>query len=250
MIAVRSLLFNAFFYGWTAIIVIVGLPLLLGPRIGIYYLGRAWAHPILAALRLLCGLRHEVHGRENLPPGAVLIAAKHQSAWDTIIFSILLWDHSFVLKRELLWVPLFGLYLARAGLIAVDRQGGSKALRKMVTAAKSVAAAGRPIVIFPEGTRVAPDQQRPYHPGVAALYSQLGVPVVPVALNSGLFWRRRSFWKVPGSITLEFLPPIGPGLPRKVFLARLEQAIEGRSRALASLGPTEQPTEHKPLSPN
>jgi 1-acyl-sn-glycerol-3-phosphate acyltransferase len=248
MTALRSLLFNAVFYGWTAVCVTVGLPLLLGPRIGIYYLGRVWAHPILAALRLLCGLRHEVRGRENLPTGAVLIAAKHQSAWDTIIFSILLWDHSFVLKRELLWVPLFGLYLARAGLIAVDRQGGSKALRKMVAAAKAVAAAGRPIVIFPEGTRVAPDQQRPYQPGVAALYSQLGVPVVPVALNSGLFWRRRSFWKRPGTITLEFLPPIAPGLPRKVFLARLEQAIEGRSRALAGLGPAELAPEDKPLA--
>ena len=248
MTALRSLLFNAAFYGWTAVVVIVGLPLLLGPRIGIYYLGRAWAHPILAALRLLCGLRHEVRGRENIPAGAVLIAAKHQSAWDTIIFSILLWDHSFVLKRELLWVPLFGLYLARAGLIAVDRQGGSKALRKMVAAAKAVAAAGRPIVIFPEGTRVAPDQHRPYQPGVAALYSQLGVPVVPVALNSGLFWRRRSFWKRPGTITLEFLPPIAPGLPRKVFLDRLEQAIEGRSRALAGLDPAELPPEHKPLA--
>jgi 1-acyl-sn-glycerol-3-phosphate acyltransferase len=248
MTALRSLLFNAVFYGWTAVCVTVGLPLLLGPRIGIYYLGRVWAHPILAALRLLCGLRHEVRGRENLPTGAVLIAAKHQSAWDTIIFSILLWDHSFVLKRELLWVPLFGLYLARAGLIAVDRQGGSKALRKMVAAAKAVAAAGRPIVIFPEGTRVAPDQQRPYQPGVAALYSQLGVPVVPVALNSGLFWRRRSFWKRPGTITLEFLPPIAPGLPRKVFLARLEQAIEGRSRALVGLGPAELAREDKPLA--
>jgi 1-acyl-sn-glycerol-3-phosphate acyltransferase len=248
MTALRSLLFNGFFYGWTALCVVVGLPLLLGPRRGIYYLGRAWAHPILAALALLCGLRHEVRGRENLPAGAVLIAAKHQSAWDTIIFSILLWDHSFVLKRELLWVPLFGLYLARAGLIAVDRQGGARALKQMVAAARRVAALGRPIVIFPEGTRVAPDQHRPYQPGVAALYGQLGLPVVPVALNSGLFWRRRSFLKRPGTITLEFLPPIAPGLPRKIFLARLEEAIEGRSRALAGLGGAELPPQHKPLA--
>jgi 1-acyl-sn-glycerol-3-phosphate acyltransferase len=248
MTALRSLLFNGFFYGWTAVCVVAGLPLLLGPRRGIYYLGRAWAHPILAALALLCGLRHEVRGRENLPAGAVLIAAKHQSAWDTIIFSILLWDHSFVLKRELLWVPLFGLYLARAGLIAVDRQGGARALKQMVAAARRVAALGRPIVIFPEGTRVAPDQHRPYQPGVAALYSQLGLPVVPVALNSGLFWRRRSFLKRPGTITLEFLPPIAPGLPRKVFLARLEEAIEDRSRALAGPGRAELPPQHKPLA--
>src|SRR3546814_15437506 len=122
MTALRSLLFNAFFYGWTALCVVIGLPLLLGPRSGIYYHGRFWAHPILAALAILCGLRHEVRGREHLPEGAVLIAAKHPSAWDTIIFSILLWDHSFVLKRELMWTPLLGLYLSRSGLIAVDRR--------------------------------------------------------------------------------------------------------------------------------
>ena len=245
VIAVRSLLFNGFFYAWTTICVVLGLPLLLGPRVGIYYLGRVWAHPILGALDLFCGLRHEVRGREHLPEGAVLIAAKHQSAWDTIIFSILLWDHAFVLKRELLWVPLFGLYLARAGLIAVDRRGGAKALRKVVADARKAAALGRPIVIFPEGTRVAPDQHRPYQPGVAALYKQLGLPVVPVALNSGLFWRRRSFLKQPGTITLEFLPPIAPGLPRKEFLAQLEQMIEGRSRALAGLGAAEIPAQHE-----
>jgi 1-acyl-sn-glycerol-3-phosphate acyltransferase len=127
MTALRSLLFNAVFYGWTAVIVVAGLPLLLAPRIAMYYLGRAWAHPILCALAVICGLRHEVRGRENLPEGAVLIAAKHQSAWDTIIFSILLWDHSFVLKKELLRIPLFGLLLWRAGLIPVDRSGGAGA---------------------------------------------------------------------------------------------------------------------------
>lgn len=245
MIILRSLLFNVFFYGWTATCVIVGLPLLLGPRIGIYYLGRVWAHPILFALRLICGLRYRVRGRENLVEGPVLLAAKHQSAWDTIIFSILLWDHSFVLKQELLRIPLFGLYLRRAGLIPVDRKGGARALKKMVAEAKAVAAAGRPIVIFPEGTRVAPDQRRPYQPGVAALYGQLEVPVVPVALNSGLFWRRNSFRKQPGCITLEFLTPIPPGLPRKDFLTRLEAAIEGRSRALLAESAADNRSESK-----
>ena len=239
MTAVRSLLFNAFFYGWTALCSIAGLPTLLGPRAGIYVLGRVWAHPILAALALTCGLKYRVRGRENLPEGAVLIAAKHQSAWDTIIFSVLLWDHSFVLKQELTRIPVFGWYLLRAGLIPVDRKGGAKALKDMVGAARANVADGRPIVIFPEGTRVAPEQQRPYHPGVAALYNQLDVPVVPVALNSGLFWRRNSFWKLPGTITLEFLPAIQPGLQRRAFLSRLENAIEGRSRALATEGAAE-----------
>ena len=243
MTALRSLLFNAFFYGWTTICVVAGLPLLLGPRIAIYYLGRLWVRPVLAALALICGLDYQVRGRENLPAGAALIAAKHQSAWDTIIFSVPLWDHSFVLKRELTWIPLFGFFLARAGLIPVDRQGGSKALRRMVAAARQVAAAGRPIVIFPEGTRVAPGQHRPYQPGVAALYGQLGIPVVPVALNSGVFWGRRSVWKQPGRITLEFLPPIAPGLPRRAFLERLETAIEERSAALAREAGAEAPAE-------
>lgn len=246
--AVRSLLFNAVFYGWTSLCCLAGLPLLLGPRAGIYYLGRAWAHPIIAALKVICGLGYQVRGREHLPPGAVLIAAKHQSAWDTIIFSILLWDHCFVLKKELTHIPLFGWYLTRAGLIPVDRSGGAAALKKMVADARRAAAQGRPIVIFPEGTRVDPDDQRPYHPGVAALYGQLDVPVVPCALNSGLFWGRRRFAKRPGTIILEFLPAIAPGKPRKAFLAELEQAIEGRSRALAQERPAETSPAHKPLA--
>ena len=248
MTALRSLLFNIFFYAWTTLCLIVGLPLLLGPRIWIYYLGRIWAYPIILALRLVCGLGYRVRGRGNLPQGPVLLAAKHQSAWETIIFSILLWDHSFVLKKELLSIPLFGLFLSRARHIPVDRRAGSKALRQMVAEAKQIARAGRPIVIFPEGTRVAPDQHRPYQPGVAALYGQLGIPVVPVALNSGLFWRRNSFWKLPGRITLEFLPAIPAGLPRKAFLERLETAIEGRSRALLAESNTEKPSESNTLA--
>ena len=233
MTLLRSLTFNIFFYLWTTVIVVFGLPLMLGPRSGLYHLGRLWVRVTMAALRLLCGLRYQVRGLEHLPQGGCLVAAKHQSAWDTLIFSLLLWDHSFVLKQELTWIPLFGLYLLRAGLVPVDRKGGSKALRKMVAQARRVIEQGRPIVIFPEGTRVAPGQHRPYHPGVAALYGQLAVSVVPVALNSGLFWGRRSFAKRSGVITLEFLPRIEPGLHRKEFLQRLEAAIESRSRALA-----------------
>ena len=233
MALIRSLLFNSFFYGWTTLILLFGLPLMLGPRSWLYHLGRFWVRGIMAALGFFCGLRYEIRGREHLPQGAFLVAAKHQSAWDTLIFSLLLWDHSFVLKQELTWIPVFGLYLIRAGLVPVDRKGGSKALRKMVAKAKEAVAEGRPIVIFPEGTRVAPGQHRPYQPGVAALYSQLGVSVVPVALNSGLFWGRRRFAKQPGTIVLEFLPRIEPGLNRKVFLQRLESAIEERSRTLA-----------------
>ena len=233
MSLLRSLAFNVFFYSWTTLIVTAGLPLLLGPRSGLYHLGRLWVRVTMAGLALICGLRYEVRGLERLPKGAFLVAAKHQSAWDTMIFSLLLWEHSFILKQELTWIPLFGLFLLRAGLVPVDRQGGSKALRKMIAKAKAVAADGRPLVIFPEGTRVAPGERRPYHPGVAALYGQLDISVVPVALNSGLFWGRRSFMKRPGTILLEFLPVIAPGLNRKEFLQQLEATIEGCSTALA-----------------
>ena len=216
MTKLRSLLFNAFFYLWTTLILLGGLPLMLGPRSGLYHLGRLWVRGIMAVLRLsLRPATTEIRGLEHLPQGGFLVAPKHQSAWDTLIFSVLLWEHSFVLKQELTWIPVFGLYLIRAGLVPVDRKGGSKALRKMVTQARRVIAEGRPLVIFPEGTRVAPGDRRPYHPGVAALYSQLDVPVVPVALNSGCFWGRRSFAKKPGTITLEFLPKIEPGLKRE-----------------------------------
>jgi 1-acyl-sn-glycerol-3-phosphate acyltransferase len=150
------------------------------------------------------------------------------------VFPLLLDEPAYVLKRELMSVPLFGAYLKRCGMIAVDRQGGGPALKRMLAAARAAAADGRPILIYPEGTRTAPGQRRPYHPGVAALYGDLGLPVVPVALNSGLFWGRRSFRKRSGTITIEFLAPIAPGLPRRVFMERLQGSIEEASARLAA----------------
>ena len=235
MSLLRSLAFNVFFYSWTTVIVTAGLPLLLGPRSGLYHLGRLWVRVTMAGLALICGLRYEVRGLERLPKGAFLVAAKHQSAWDTLIYSPLLEDAAYVMKQELLWFPLFGLYLMRSGVVAVDRAGGAKALRAMGADARRFTEAGRPLVIFPEGTRTAPGDKRPYHPGIAALYRQLDLPVVPVALNSGLFWARKAAHKKPGTIVLEFLPPIEPGLSRKAFMAELEKRIETASARLAGL---------------
>ena len=138
-----------------------------------------------------------------------------------------------MLKKELLSIPLFGWFLKRAGMIAVDRKGGASALRSMARQATETLESGRSILIFPEGTRVAPGQTRPYQPGVAALYTQQKVPVVPVALNSGLFWGRRAFFKKPGTIVVQILPPIPPGLDRKAFMRDLESRIEPASAALA-----------------
>jgi 1-acyl-sn-glycerol-3-phosphate acyltransferase len=159
---------------------------------------------------------------------------KHQSAWDTLVFALLLDRPAIVLKQELLNLPLFGWYMRKCRMIPVNRKGRAAALKRMAADARDRAAAGRPILIFPEVTRMAPGQRRPYQPGAAALYGALGLPVVPVALNSGLFWGRRSFHKRPGRIVVEFLPPIAPGLPRREFMQELQERMEGASQRLAA----------------
>mgnify|MGYP000306645378 CR=1 FL=1 len=237
----RSLAFAAAFWLWTVAVHVPGMVLLLPgvPRLWIIRAGRVWIAGVMALLRTVAGVGYEIRGRENLPDGPCLVASKHQSAWDTLIFNLILDDPSFVLKRELLWVPFFGWYLKRYGVAAVDRSGGAKALRRMVAEAKAIAAQGRAIVIFPEGTRVRPGETRPFHPGVAALYRELDLPVVPVALTSGDHWARRALRKPSGMIRLEFLPPIPPGLDRKVFMRRLSADLEAataRLRGVANVG--------------
>jgi 1-acyl-sn-glycerol-3-phosphate acyltransferase len=232
MTALRSLLFNLAFFGWTALACVAALPTLVLPRGVLVRLARLWARGIVLLLAALLELRHEVRGKSPRPEGGAIYAFKHQSAWDTLLLPLLLQDPAIVLKQELLLIPLFGWYLAKTGQIAIDRRGGAAALKRMVRAAGRCIQAGRPLVIFPEGTRTAPGQHRPYLPGVAALYGQLALPVVPVALNSGLFWPRRSFLKRPGLMTVEFLPAIEPGLPRQAFLDELERRTESACQRL------------------
>ena len=226
-----ALLFNTIFYLWTTLLSFLALPLLVFPAGALLAVVRFWARSTLALLTAVVGLRHEVRGADNLPPGPAIIAAKHQSAWDTLVFFALLRHPSYVLKRELCWIPLFGWLIPKAGMIAVDRRGGRMALRSMVEQARKVAAQGRNIVIFPEGTRMPPGQMGAFHPGVAALYANIDLPIVPVALNSGLFWPRRQRQR-PGKITLEYLPPIPPGLPRRQMMADLRAAIDDATARL------------------
>jgi len=235
MMLARAVCFSILFYGWTTLLGILVLPLLIGPPRLLLAYSRFWIRVSLWFLRVTVGLTHEVRGREHIPDGPALFAVKHQSAWDTLAINLIVRDAAVVLKRELTWIPVFGWCLLRARQIAIDRQGGMSALRAMVTEARARLAEGRPFVIFPEGTRVAPGTRRPYHAGVAALHAALGdVPVVPVALNSGLFWPRRSLKLRPGVITVEFLPPIPPNLPRRAFSGALEQAIEGATDRLVA----------------
>jgi 1-acyl-sn-glycerol-3-phosphate acyltransferase len=236
MMALRALLFNVGFYLWTLVIGLYGAPLLLGPRRYVMEFGRLWAAGSLGLLAWTVGLRHEIRGVENMPSGAAIIAMKHQSSWDTIILPIIFEHPAIVIKHELAWLPIYGWYAVRAGGIPVDRGAGASALKRMLARARNAVASGRPIAIFPEGTRTAVGARRPYHPGVAALYTQLGIPLVPVAVNSGLFWGRRSFLKQPGRIILEILPAIPPGLPRRQVMAELEARIEAATAALVAEG--------------
>lgn len=222
----RSLLFNVGWYAGSTVIAVAGAPILLLPRRAVVAWARFWIVFVLWWLRITCGLTHRVIGLENLPKGPAIIAAKHQSSWETLAVTLIFPDIATVLKRELLFIPVVGWAMARAGNIAVSRGEGASALRGLVRQAKSAIAERRSIVIFPEGTRVAPGDHKPYQVGTAALYRQLGVPVVPVALNSGVFWGRRKFIKRPGVITLEILPPIAPGLDREAFMTTLRERVE------------------------
>lgn len=225
MQALRSIAFNFSFFAGSAIFLLVFWVVLPFPKLmrkGV----RLWGALILGALRWLVGLNWDVRGWENLPPGAVVIASKHQSAWETMVFLLLLDQPVYVLKKELRKIPLWGQYSDRYGNIAVDRQAGASALKKMVADVAATLKQGRSVVIFPEGTRTPPGERQPYHPGVAAVYTRTEAPVVPVALNSGLYWGRRHFIKKPGRIVLEFLPPMPAGLDRRSFLAELENRIE------------------------
>lgn len=232
MTALRSLAFQLLFWAWTALLAVLYLPVLLMPRRAIVVAGRAWARSVLWLLARLVGLRHRIEGLEHAPSGPAIWALKHQSAWDTLIVPILIPDPVVVIKRELMWLPFYGWYATKHGMIGIDRGGAAKALRGMVMAARRSVAAGHSLVVFPEGTRTAPGTRRPYHSGIAALYTRLDLPVVPVALNSGVFWGRRAFTRRPGTITLRILPPIPPGLDRHDFMVRLERTIEAATAEL------------------
>lgn len=247
----RALTFTFLFYGWTTLLGIAVLPLLLGPPRVLFAYGRFWVRGALGILRATVGITHQVRGQHLVPDGPVILAVKHQSAWDTLAINILARDPAIVLKKELLSIPVFGWCLWRVRHIAVDRKGGSAALRQMMAQARDRMAEGRPIVIYPEGTRTEPGTRHPYPPGVAALYSALGLPVVPVALNSGLFWPRRSLRMHPGTITVEFLPPIPPGHKRRQFMSELEGSIEGAAdrlygEALRQFFPEESMSQEEP----
>lgn len=228
----RAFIYNVVFYAWSIGLLSLAVPFYILPSRWTFYLAWFWGKGALLILRLTMGLGHQLKGLENIPEGPVIYASKHQSSWETIAFNTIIRNPHWVVKRELFYIPLFGWYMWKSGVIGLDRSAGASAMRKLLRRAKEIAEKGDPILIFPEGSRTEPGTTGNYQPGVAALYMHLKVPVVPVALNSGVFWARREFAKHAGTITVEFLEPIEPGLDRKTFMARLQDTIEDRASAL------------------
>jgi 1-acyl-sn-glycerol-3-phosphate acyltransferase len=227
MTFLRSALFLAWFFAVTAILSILCLWVLVSRR-ATQALARIWSRATFFGLRVIAGIDWEIRG--TAPSQPVLVASKHMSMWDTLALWLALPAPAIVLKRELLRIPFYGWFLWRGAAIPIDRGAGASALRRMSARAKAALAEGRQVLIFPEGTRKQPGAAPDYKPGVAALYGLLGVPCVPVALNSGVFWQ--GFTKKPGTIVLEFLTPIPPGLKRADFMRRLEDEIETATTAL------------------
>ena len=236
MTGLRSLLFNLVAFLWTALLAIAYLPLLGLPRRCMQAGARLWIRGVMLLVASICGLRYRILDGERIPHGPALLAVKHQSAWDTLIFHLLCDDPVYVLKRELTYIPLFGWYLRKAGNIGIDRSAGATSLRAMFPKVKQRLNEGCQVIVFPEGTRTPPGTRQPYQPGIAALYPRFAVPLLPVALNSGLFWGRRRFRKLPGRITLEVLQPLPAGLDRRLLLQELEARIEAATMRLCTGG--------------
>ncbi|MDN2568487.1 1-acyl-sn-glycerol-3-phosphate acyltransferase [Aquibium sp. A9E412] len=233
MLAVRSFAFNVLFYVNLIAQMIVWTPLyFVLPRKKAWFVPKVWAASSLWLQKVVAGTRSEITGLENLPDGPCIIAPKHQSFWDAIAFLPSIPDALYILKRELMWIPVFGWYVAKMRMIPIDRGSRSKALRKAVAVARERMRDNRQLIIYPEGTRRPPGAEPAYKYGIVELYMQLGVPVVPVAHAAGLYWPRRRFLRFPGTIHARFLPAIEPGLDRETFQTRLISETEAACDAL------------------
>jgi 1-acyl-sn-glycerol-3-phosphate acyltransferase len=228
----RSILFNIALYVNFVVLGVLLSPVLLLPQDWGWPVVRFWARSSLWWHRVICGIGERIGGLENRPEGGYLVACKHQSSWETLRIVTLVAKPAFILKRELMWMPLFGWYLLKFGQIPVNRGKRAAALEAMTVHARRAIANGQQVIIFPEGTRRPPGAEPHYRYGVVHLYKELGVPCLPIALNSGLYWPRRSLEHVHGTIRLRILPPIEPGIEPKAFAKRLESDIESATHAL------------------
>lgn len=236
MIFLRSTLFNILFYGWTAICCLVFIPVLLMPRPILLAVVKFWLNGVVLLEKHVMGLTYEIRGIEHLPKeGTYIVAAKHQSAYETLKLHHLFGDPTIVLKRELLKIPLFGTFLNKLDIIPINRGNKEEAISSIIEGAKRMSKQGRPILIFPQGTRVKitdTPKEKPYKGGIVKMYANTDLKIIPMALNSGLFWGRNSYIKKPGKVIFEFLAPIEPGLPDKKVMKAIEDRLEEKSNAL------------------
>jgi 1-acyl-sn-glycerol-3-phosphate acyltransferase len=236
MIWVRSVLFLAGFYLWSAVLAILMLPLLVLPWRWTLGGFRLWATGVIVLLRICCNIRVELRGRDHMPkPGRALVAPKHQCMFDVFAQFVWLDDACFVMRKELMRIPFFNLYAWKAGMVVLDREGGAGALRKLIKDGRDRLKDPRPLLIYPEGTRGEPGHAGAYHPGVAGLYRDLELTTYPVATNSGVHWPAHGFLRKPGTIVFEYLEPIPAGLKRGEFMRVLEERIEAGSNKLLDL---------------
>jgi 1-acyl-sn-glycerol-3-phosphate acyltransferase len=239
-IFLRSLIYNVLFYLLLICWLIVAVPTVAMPRTAILAIAKLWSRQSTWLLRIVCNVKVEYRGVEKIPKGPLLVASKHQSMWETFALLQQFDQPLYILKRELTRIPFFGWYLIKAGMISVDRRAGGRALLKMVRQASEEVRNGRQLIIFPEGTRRPVGAPPDYKPGVAQLYASCRGSCLPVALNSGLFWPRRTFMRYPGTLVVEFLDVLPPGLPRDEFLARIAATIEDATARLVETARLEQ----------
>jgi 1-acyl-sn-glycerol-3-phosphate acyltransferase len=240
MIFIRSLIFNILFFGWSALICIGMLPFIYMGKKGAVTVTRTYLAFIYFLEKNILNIDYEVRGREFIPAeGSYLVAAKHQSAYETLKLYALFGDPAIILKKELADIPLWGRFLVNLDNIAIDRSNREESMNSIVSESLRIKQQGRPIVIFPQGTRVGVGigtDKKPYKSGVAKMYRAADIPIVPMALNSGLFWGRNSFMKYPGKVIFQFLPPIAPGQDEKEVLTDITERVEEATDRLVEEG--------------
>jgi 1-acyl-sn-glycerol-3-phosphate acyltransferase len=239
-IFLRSLVYNVLFYVLLVLWMLIAIPTFVLPRRVFMRVAQAWARSSIWLMGAICNIKVEYRGVEKIPDGPLIVASKHQSMWETFALLQLFDAPLFIYKRELGWIPFFGWYLMKSRMIGVDRDGGMRSLMEMARRAPKEIRSGRQLIIFPEGTRTPVDAAPNYMTGVGQIYASAGVPCIPVALNSGLFWPRRTFMRYPGTLVVEFLDPLPPGLPRKDFIARIRTSIEDATKRLVDTARAEQ----------
>lgn len=228
----RSVLFDILFVIITFVMVSVGVVTLLFPLAVMNAYKQIWLRLVFFLMKVVLGLRYRVLGYENLPKGPFILACKHQSTLETFILPYIFPHLLICLKKELIDMPISGWYFKKYGMVGINRKNPKKALVEIIHAAKNTDLAQSPLLVFPEGTRTKPGKRSAYKPGIGIFYEALKVPVVPISLNTGVFWPRHSLRRYPGITTLKILPPLSPGLSRAEFMEKLEGALEDESMAL------------------